>query len=131
MRHVRERGLTVGVCMAVALLAGSQGIAQAADTGMDGFFAGTLKITVPSPEYPYLAFRQFSADHTYVDQEGGNLFHGSWAIEGDRICTQRPGAQRYCNLGLGRKVGDSWTDKDPYTGNEVDFELTPDRKPLS
>ena len=138
MRHLRERGLTAGVCLAVALFAGSQVLAQAeapaatpapADAGMDAFFIGTLQIVAAAK---YHEVRQFSADHTYVDKEGRKLFHGTWAIKDGKICTSREGVTvSYCNVGVGRQIGDSWADKDPYTGNEVDFTLVAERKPLN
>jgi len=132
MRHVRERALTAGVCLAVIALAGSQGLAQAgdADAGMDAFYAGTLQIEVPGAYAPYFAQRQFSADHSYVDLEDGKLFRGSWAIRDGKICTTRDGGGKtFCNLGVGHEAGEAWTDKDPYTGNEVDFTLLAARKP--
>jgi hypothetical protein len=136
MRHVRERGLTAGACLVGALLAGSQVVAQGAPgaaagaSGMDAFFVGTLQIEVPNTYNPYFAQRQFSPDHTYVDLEDGKLFHGTWAIKDGKICTTRDSGKTFCNLGVGHIAGDEWVDKDPYTGNEVDFTLTAVRKPL-
>jgi hypothetical protein len=130
MRHARERALTAGIGVVAAILA-SAGLASAVEPGMDAFYAGTLQIEVPNAIDPYFAQRQFSADHTYVDLEDGKLFHGAWAIKDGKICTTRDGGGKpFCNVGIGHKAGEDWTDKDPYTGNEVDFTLVAERKPL-
>jgi hypothetical protein len=55
---------------------------------------------------------------------------GTWTIEDGKICTSAGkslGDERtakYCNLGLGKHLGDAWRDSDPVTGNVVLFRLT-------
>ncbi len=97
---------------------------QAEPDPLAGFYGNTLRIEVQD----YRGFRFFEPDHTYHDLVRGNAVKGSWAVEGDRICTQSSGAARFCNLGLGKSVGETWLDKDPYTGNEVKFTLQAGRK---
>ena len=109
--------------------AATAGSAGPDDAAMGDFFKGSLIVTLPAFK-TYRVSRQFFADHTFADVEKRKIARGTWTLEGDRICTQRPTFQRYCNLGLGRKIGESWQDKDPYTGNEVDFALIAERKPL-
>ena len=121
---------------AAALAASSPVFAQSAppaapaqdEASMADFFEGSLIITMPAFKKFRLA-RQFAPDHTYVDLERGKPVSGTWTLENGKICTQRPDAQRYCNTGLGRKLGETWQDKDPYTGNEVDFALAASARP--
>jgi hypothetical protein len=122
------------VCTALTLAVTTAAIAQTEpppaaqdETGMADFFKGSLNITLPAFK-KYRVTRQFAADHTYVDLERGKPVPGTWTLENGKICTQRPAAQRYCNTGLGKKIGDTWQDKDPYTGNEVDFALVAGRE---
>ena len=123
------------VCAAAALAAASPAVAQTDppaataaqdEAGMVDFFKGALTITMPAFK-KFRLTRQFAPDHTYVDLEHGKPVSGTWTLENGKICTQRPDAQRYCNLGLGKKLGEIWQDKDPYTGNEVDFALGAER----
>ena len=89
-----------------------------------GFYGNTLRIEVQD----YRGLRFFEPDHTYHDRVRGQVFQGSWTVEGDRICTQSPGFNRFCNLGVGKTLGEKWLDRDPYTGNKVTFALTPGRQ---
>jgi hypothetical protein len=89
-----------------------------------GFYGNTLRIEVQD----YRGLRFFEPDHTYHDLVRGQVFNGSWTVEGDRICTQSPGFNRFCNLGVGKAAGEKWFDHDPYTGNQVSFVLIPGRK---
>ena len=89
-----------------------------------GYYANTLRIEVQD----YRGLRFFEPDHTYRDRVRGKLIKGSWSVDGGRICTQSTGAAKFCNLGLGKTAGETWLDKDPYTGNEVKFTLEAGRK---
>ena len=89
-----------------------------------GFYGNTLRIEVQD----YRGLRFFEPDHTYHDRVRGQVFQGSWTVEGDRICTQSPSFNRFCNLGVGKTPGEKWLDSDPYTGNKVTFTLTPGRQ---
>ncbi|MGZ3275419.1 MAG: hypothetical protein ACXU82_16160 [Caulobacteraceae bacterium] len=91
---------------------------------LSGYYTNTLRIEVQD----YRGLRFFEPDHTYRDRVRGRLLKGSWSVDGDRICTQSPGAAKFCNLGLGKAAGETWLDKDPYTGNEVKFTLEAGRK---
>lgn len=118
-----QRTLVVG---ALALTCASPCLAQSESsipTGADplaGYYGNTLRIAVQD----YRGLRFFEPDHTYHDRVRGQVFNGTWTIEGDRICTQSPGFNRFCNLGVGKVSGDKWIDRDPYTGNRVSFALT-------
>ncbi|HZZ31001.1 MAG TPA: hypothetical protein VFE10_03320 [Phenylobacterium sp.] len=98
---------------------------------MAGFFAGTLEIDVPAANWS--AKRYFAPDHTYRETGADGELRGAWAIEKGKICTS-PGKPlgedrmpKYCNLGLGKHIGDSWKDSDPVTDNAVMFKLSPGR----
>jgi hypothetical protein len=97
---------------------------QAKPDPLAGFYGNTLRIEVQD----YRGLRFFEPDHTYHDRVRGAVVKGSWTVDGDRICIQSPGAARFCNLGLGKKAGEMWVDKDPYTGNQVTFTLEAGRK---
>ena len=88
------------------------------------YYGNTLRISVQD----YRGLRFFEPDHTYHDRVGGKVFNGVWTVEGDRICTQAPNFNRFCNLGAGKTVGEKWLDRDPYTGNEVTLSLIAGRK---
>jgi hypothetical protein len=111
--------------LAAALLAGAAA-GQAADP-LAGYYGHILKIELTAGYWTGL--RAFSPDHTYretYDAEGEKgAAVGHWTIENGKICTlaDEPDAKRFCNLGLGKKVGDTWMDADPYTGNRVRFTL--------
>jgi hypothetical protein len=120
---------TIGGPAMAASTTATPAAAAPAEAGMEAFFRGTLEITLPAFS-TYRLTRQFFADHTFVDAEGPMVSMGAWTVENGKICTQRLGADKYCNLGVGKTVGATWEDKDPYTGNEVDFALTAERTPL-
>jgi hypothetical protein len=116
---------------AAALLAGGAVAATAAEPDpMAGFYGARLKIEITSGG-DYRGVRTFSADHTFRDTFTDDGLAGSavgrWTIEDGKICVRAdaPGARKYCNPGLGKKVGDTWTDEDPYTHNPVRFTLEP------
>lgn len=112
--------------LASAALAAAAAAAQPGDP-MAGFYGNHLKIQLTSGYWN--GVRVFSPDHTFRDafeaegQKG--TAKGRWTVENGKICVlgDEPGAKQFCNLGLGKKVGDQWTDHDPYTGNEVRFTL--------
>lgn len=122
--------------LAAALLAGAasaQALAPADEAAaMRDFFTGTLEIDNPAGSWS--AKRFFAGDHTYRETGSDGDVRGTWAIEKGKICTARANPQadpdrtaRYCNEGLGRRVGDKWSDADPVTGNLVLFSLTAGR----
>ena len=117
----------MGMLSAAAVaIAASCAAAQTSPTPdpLAGFYGNTLKIEVQHNKQ----LRFFEPDHTYRDRIHGNVVSGTWAIEDERICTQVVHGSKYCNLGLGKAVGETWLDKDPYTGNEVKFTLIAGRK---
>ena len=78
------------------------------------------------------AERRHAPDHTYRDQVVDDGYDrdvsGTWTLEDGKVCITQVKPEpdrRYCNLGPGHKLGDAWTDRDPYTGNEVRFRLEP------
>ena len=102
----------------------AQSQTQADSDPLAGFYDSTLRIEVQG----YRALRFFAPDHTFRDRVRGKILTGSWSVEGDRICTQTLGGGKFCNLGLAKTVGETWLDKDPYTGNQVKFTLEAGRK---
>jgi hypothetical protein len=106
------------------------GLAAAQPDPMTGYYGARLTIDITQGG-DYHGVRVFARDHTYRDtfsDEGLSLqARGRWSLEDGKVCTlaDTPGARKYCNVGLGKKVGDSWTDADPYTGNPVRFTLEP------
>jgi hypothetical protein len=117
--------MLTGLAAAAALSAGA-----AEPDPMAGYYGARLQIDLSSGG-DYHGIRVFSRDHTYRDTfrdegvEGTAV--GKWTLEDGKLCTLAAGAgaMKYCNLGLGKKVGDSWQDSDPYTGNPVRFSLQP------
>ena len=114
------------------LIAGGPAAAQAPPADpMADFYANKLVISVATY---WTADRYFAPDHTYrdevTDEAGQSRASGTWTLEDGKVCitrTQPEPDQRYCNLGPGHRVGDRWTDRDPYTSNEVRFSLEPGR----
>ena len=104
----------LAACAALASLA-PRAAAQPVDEAqaMRDFFTGVLEIDVPAGNW--------------------SAKRGHWDIENGRICTtaNRPlgdeRAAKYCNLGLGKHIGDMWRDSDPVTDNTVLFRLSPGR----
>ena len=118
--------------LALALLASGARAQGAPATNeaaaMHDFFGAVLEIDVPNGSWS--AKRYYAPDHTYREVGDGGVVHGTWVIEGGKICATRadpPEDQpaRYCNLGLGKKLGEMWQDADPVTGNTVFFTLKP------
>ena len=114
----------VALACASACVAQPDANASSQPDPLAGFYGNTLRIAVQD----YRGLRFFEPDHTYHDRVRGQVFQGSWTVEGDRICTQSPGFNRFCNLGVGKTPGEKWLDSDPYTGNKVTFTLTPGRQ---
>lgn len=86
------------------------GAAIAEESPMQGAFGNTILSTFPdgATSRSYL-----EPDGTYkaVTREGWTLT-GRWAIERKRLCYHgdaAPGAPPLCTIGLGKKVGDSWS----------------------
>jgi hypothetical protein len=98
---------------------------------MHDFFAGTLEIDVPAGNWS--AKRYYAPDHSYRETGADGEVRGTWAIEDGKICVAPAKAlgderaAKYCNLGLGKHLGEAWRDNDPVTGNLVLFRLTAGR----
>jgi hypothetical protein len=118
---------------AALLGAGPPAVAQPADEAqsMRDFFAGTLEIDVPASNWS--AKRYYAPDHTYRETGADGEVRGAWSIENGKICTTAgkalgdDRAAKYCNLGLGKHIGETWQDRDPVTDNAVLFRLTSGR----
>lgn len=122
MARIERAALAAGV----AALLTTAAAGQTADP-MAGFYGHRLKIELTAGYWT--GVRVFAPDHTYRDSydaegEKGVTF-GRWTVEDGKICTiaHEPDAKRFCNLGLGKQPGDTWTDSDPYTGNRIRFSL--------
>lgn len=120
----------------ISLIFGAQCPAAAAPPSgeaqaMGDFFSGTLEIDVPAGNWS--AKRYFAPDHTYRETGADGEVRGAWTIENGKICTTagRPlgdeRAAKYCNVGLGKHMGETWRDDDPVTGNTVLFKLSAGR----
>jgi hypothetical protein len=100
-------------------------------TALADFFTGTLEIDTPAGNWS--AKRWLAADHTYRETGSDGEVRGTWSIENGKICTTaaRPlgddRAKTHCNIGVGKKAGETWRDDDPVTGNAVLFDLKPGR----
>lgn len=99
---------------------------------MADFFKGTLEIDVPAGG-PWSAKNYLSPDHTFRMVGTDGEVRGTWAIRDGKLCTTSngdPGPDKlktYCNVGVGKHLGDKWRDNDPVTGNIVLFQLVPGR----
>jgi hypothetical protein len=123
-------GAFAATLLATAVLAQGAPAPPNEAMAMRDFFAGTLEIDVPSADWS--AKRFLAPDHTYRETGSNGDVHGTWVIENGKICAteanppeDRPA--RYCNVGVGRKLGEMWKDADPVTGNTVLFNLKPGR----
>jgi hypothetical protein len=92
---------------------------------MAGYFGNTLSISIPDM---YSAKRYFAPDHTYTETGDDGDVHGTWSIKDGKVCTTQSQEyidrlKEYCNLGVGKKAGETWVDKDPLTGNRITFTL--------
>jgi|GEM_PF-5817482 len=120
---------------ATALLLGAAAAAPTAvggdDAAMADFFKGTLEIDVPAGG-PWSAKSYLSPDHTFRMVGTDGEVRGTWAVRDGKLCTTSnadPGPDKlktYCNVGVGKKLGEAWKDADPVTGNLV-FRLVPGR----
>jgi hypothetical protein len=95
---------------------------------MHDFFGAVLDIDVPNGDWS--AERYYAPDHTYRETSPVGEVHGTWSVENGKICATQanppPGqAARYCNLGVGKKLGEQWRDEDPVTRKAVFFQLKP------
>ena len=128
--------LRIAACAtAMAVLAsGAPSLAQAQTPSADepavmhDFFGAALDIDVPAAGWS--AKRYYAPDHTYREMSPEGEVHGTWSVENGKICATQanpPQGQvaRYCNLGVGKKLGEQWRDEDPMTGNAVFFQLKP------
>lgn len=115
------------------LAAGPAAQAQAADAAlMADFFKGVLEIDVPAGG-PWSAKSYLSPDHTFRMVGSDGEVRGTWAVKDGKLCTTSDGdpgpdkIKTYCNVGPGKKLGESWKDADPVTGNLVLFRLVAGR----
>ncbi|HEX2815969.1 MAG TPA: hypothetical protein VHN39_06230 [Phenylobacterium sp.] len=124
--------LRIAACAAVVALSASGAVAQAPPANeaaaMHDFFGAALQIDLPGGEWS--AKRYYAPDHTYREHGSGGEVHGVWSIENGKICAAQAdppegSPARYCNVGVGKKLGETWRDTDPVTGNTVTFTLKP------
>jgi hypothetical protein len=127
--HRMGRPLTLALLLALPLAASAVAAQTAPATtdaeAMAGYFGNTLTISIPDM---YSAKRYFAPDHTYTETGDDGDVHGTWAIKDGKVCTVQSQAyldrlKEYCNLGVGRKPGETWVDHDPLTGNRITFTL--------
>jgi len=99
-------------------------------TAMAAYFGNSVEISVGSD---YRVIRYLDPDHTYRDHGSEGEMKGTWEYDGARVCTLQTEpadlVTKYCNIGFGHKVGDTWTVSDPITANQVTFHLVAGRKP--
>jgi hypothetical protein len=127
--------IRIAICaFAATLLANGASAQPATDeaAAMHDFFGAALEISVPwqTAGGTSVITRYYAADHTFHETNEEGEAHGSWTIEDGKICATRVNpprgqAARYCNIGLGKKLGEQWQDSDPVTGNPVFFQLMP------
>ena len=130
MRQFADRRVVASLVLMSGILAvpaasGAQ-TPPADAAAMAGYFGNTLNIEIPDM---YSAKRYFAPDHTYTETGDDGDVHGTWSIKDGKVCTVQSQEyldrlKEYCNLGLGRKPGDTWVDHDPMTGNRITFTLT-------
>jgi len=129
----RQRPLALALLLALPLAASTvaaQTPPAANDTAaMAGYFGNTLTISIPDM---YSAKRYFAPDHTYTETGDDGDVHGTWSIKDGKVCTTQSQKyldrlKEYCNLGVGKKAGETWADKDPLTGNRITFALVSGR----
>ena len=134
---MRDRGkgrpLALALLLALPLTASAvaaQTTPPASDAAaMAGYFGNTLTIGIPDM---YSAKRYFAPDHTYTETGDDGDVHGTWAIKDGKVCTTQSQdyldrLKEFCNLGVGKKPGETWVDHDPLTGNRITFALVAGR----
>ena len=93
-------------------------------TALVGYFGNTVVITIGKD---YRQIRYVDPDHSYRERGSDGEIKGTWDYDGARVCTLQTEpvdlVSKYCNMGLGHKVGDTWTVSDPLTANQVTFQL--------
>jgi hypothetical protein len=126
--------IRIAMLAALAAVLGGDAVAvpPPPEPGMEGYFANTLEIGVPAALWA--TRRYFERDHTYRDSGDGGETRGTWSVENGKLCTVpekplQPEWNRFCNLPLGPKAGDTWASTDPYTQNTVLLRLAPGRQP--
>ena len=122
--------LLIGL-LATAVVAGAARGAPPAPAddvaAMHDFIAGTLEIDVPAGEWSAKYF--LAADHTFRETGSDGEIRGTWEVKDGKFCTTADHLvapdriKTYCNKGVGKHVGDQWSDADPVTGNTVFFTL--------
>jgi len=117
------------VGLALAGPSAAQGQPASADEGVQPFIGSRLEI---DNFQGWHADRYLAPDHTYTQTGSDGDVTGEWSVEDGKLCTEQKTpppagdrAKRYCNLGPGRKLGDTWQDRDPVTGNPIFFSLQP------
>jgi hypothetical protein len=94
-------------------------------------FGNTITIDIVGA---YHAVRYIDPDHSWRDESNEGELRGTWAVEGANVCftqtdpTPEPGRERICNPNVPHKLGDSWNNTDPVTGNMVVIGLVGGRK---
>jgi hypothetical protein len=129
--------IRIAICAVAAALAVDAARAQAqpaADeaAAMHDYFGAALEISAPwqTGGGVSITTRYYAPDHTFHEVNEEGEAQGSWTIEDGKICATRTHAPRgqaarYCNIGLGKTLGQQWQDTDPVTGNAVFFQLMP------
>ena len=128
MRQIKELVVIFG--LALALPAYAQAPVGPKDEGMGDFFKATLEIDVIASGWSEKAY--LAPDHTFHAVSSDGQVHGTWEVRDGKLCTTAPPAasdrlQTYCNVGVGKRIGDAWRDTDPVTGNAVFFRLVAGR----
>ena len=128
IRRCFATALLLSAVAALPLMATAQQPSNDA-AAMAGYFGATLTISIPDM---YSAKRWFKPDHTYTETGDDGDVHGTWSIKDGKVCTTQSQEyidrlKEYCNLGVGKKAGETWLDKDPLTGNRITFTLVAGR----
>ena len=93
-------------------------------------FGNTITIDIPGV---YTARRYIDPDHSWRQTSDGGDSHGTWTIDGDKICFTQiepvPDASRppECPSNSPHRLGDRWINIDPVTGNTVNIGLVAGR----
>ena len=129
------RGLSAILGAGLLLCGSAPLVAEAAApdeaAALADFFKGVLEIDVPAAGWS--TKRYLAADHTYSETGSDGPVRGTWALQGDQVCTtayRSVGDDRlktYCTAAVGKHAGDIWRAEDPVTGNTVMFRLSPGR----
>jgi hypothetical protein len=94
-------------------------------------FGNTITIDIPRM---YHAVRFIDPDHSWRQVGDDGELRGTWSVEGGDVCFDQtdpkpgPGMDHNCNPNAPHKIGDTWNNTDPVTGNLVVIGLVEGRK---